>query len=72
MYSELELTVGEEIDQEQHDQEQHLIVAPVQQPSVKPNISLYEDCTGACSHPGCLRTCNKVKGHHGSCDCGKH
>ncbi|MBB5343240.1 hypothetical protein HDF10_001190 [Edaphobacter lichenicola] len=67
MYS--ELTVDEEIDQEQH-----LTIAPVQQPSVKPNISpnLYEDCTGACSHPGCLRTCNKVKGHHGSCDCGKH
>jgi hypothetical protein len=59
---------------EEIDQEQQIIVAPVQRPSMKTNISptLYEDCTDACSTPGCLNTCNKVKGHHGAHNCGKH
>jgi hypothetical protein len=59
---------GEEIDQEQQ-----LIVAPVPR-TVKPVMSpkLSDDCTNPCPQPGCLNTCNKVKGHHGACNCGKH
>jgi hypothetical protein len=65
MYS--ELTLCEEIEQEQQ-----LIIAPVQRPSVKTNLSpkLYEDCDKVCPTPGCGKPCSKIKNHSGNCTCG--